>query len=61
MNYANLRGTRTVEEISSIVGVAPDTWASYERGNRIPRDEVKVEIALQFWDQLLKADSMKLC
>lgn len=57
MNYADLRGTRTVEEMASIVGVAPDTWASYERGNRIPRDEVKVKIALQFWDQLLRAKS----
>ena len=59
MNYADLRGTRTVEEMASIVGVAPDTWASYERRDRVPRDEVKVKIALQFWDQLLMADSMK--
>lgn len=53
---------RTVEEMASVVGVTPDTWASYERGNRIPRDEVKVKIALQFWDQLLGTqDGVKLC
>lgn len=54
MNYESLRGTRTVAEMASIVGVTPDTWASYERGERIPRDEVKVKIALQFWDRLLR-------
>jgi len=40
--------------MASIVGVTPDTWASYERGERVPRDEVKVKIALRFWDRLLR-------
>ncbi len=57
MNYASLRGTRTVEEMASSVGVTPDTWVSYERGDRVPRDEVKVKIALRFWDRLLRTDA----
>lgn len=59
MNYASLRGTRTVAEMASIVGVTSDTWASYERGERVPRDEVKVKIALRFWDRLFGADNVK--
>ena len=54
MNYASLRGNRTVAEMASIVGVTPDTWVSYERNERVPRDEVKARIALRFWDQLLR-------
>ena len=36
------------EAAASEVGVTKSSWAMYERGERIPRDEVKVKIAGYF-------------
>jgi len=44
----DLRGDRTQEEIASALGITKSSWAMYERGERIPRDEVKVKIAKFF-------------
>jgi len=44
----SLRGDRTQAEIASGVGVTTSSWAMYERGERIPRDEVKFRIARYF-------------
>lgn len=43
-----LRGERTQEEIASALGITKSAWAMYERGERVPRDEVKVKIAKFF-------------
>lgn len=43
-----LRGDRTQEELAEAIGVTKSAWAMYERGERTPRDEVKVKIAKYF-------------
>lgn len=43
-----LRGDKTQEEVASAIGISKSAWAMYERGERIPRDEVKVRIANYF-------------
>lgn len=40
-----LRGSRTQLEISRKVGMSVSAIGMYERGERIPRDEVKVKLA----------------
>ena len=40
-----LRGERTQEEISKALGITKSSYAMYERGERTPRDEVKVRIS----------------
>lgn len=40
-----LRGERTQEEISKELGITKSFYAMYERGERTPRDEVKVRIS----------------
>jgi len=44
----NLRGNRTQEEIARAVGSSVSAIGMYERGERIPRDEVKLAIAKYF-------------
>lgn len=44
----DLRGEKTQEEIAQAVGVTKSSWAMYEREERIPRDEVKIQIAKYF-------------
>ena len=43
-----LRGDRTQEEVAEAIGVTKSAWAMYERGERVPRDEIKVKIAKYF-------------
>ena len=43
-----LRGNKTQDEIAKDLGITKSAWAMYERGERIPRDEVKVKIARFF-------------
>ena len=43
-----LRGNKLQAEIASSVGVTKSAWAMYERGERVPRDKVKVKIAKHF-------------
>ena len=44
----NLRGEKTQEEVAKALGITKSAWAMYERGKRIPRDEVKVRISQYF-------------
>lgn len=44
----NLRGDKTQEEMSKIIGITRTAWDNYEQGIRIPRDEIKVKIANHF-------------
>jgi transcriptional regulator with XRE-family HTH domain len=40
-----LRGGRTQEEVAKAIGVSLSAVGMYERGERIPRDEVKIALA----------------
>lgn len=44
----NLRGNRTQEEVAKGIGVSVSTYAMYERGERTPRDGIKLKIARYF-------------
>ena len=43
-----LRGDASQEAAAASVGVTKSAWAMYERGERVPRDAVKVRIARHF-------------
>lgn len=43
-----LRGEQTQVEVATAIGITKSSWAMYERGERIPRDEVKRRIAAYF-------------
>nr|DAK48734.1 MAG TPA: Helix-turn-helix XRE-family like protein [Caudoviricetes sp.] len=43
-----LRGNKTQEEIADAIGVSSAAIGMYERGERIPRDEIKVKLANYF-------------
>jgi DNA-binding XRE family transcriptional regulator len=40
-----LRGNKTAEEVAKDIGVSKSALLMYERGERTPRDEIKVSIA----------------
>ena len=52
MNFAEklraLRGSKTQKEVAEALGITKSSWAMYERGERVPRDEIKVRIATYF-------------
>ena len=41
----NLRGDRTQKEVAAAIGTTEMAVSLYERGERIPRDEIKLKIA----------------
>lgn len=45
----NLRGDRTQAAVAEAIGVDRTTYIGYEAGRRVPRDEVKCQIAT-FYD-----------
>lgn len=40
-----LRGKNSQDEIARQIGITKSSWAMYERGERVPRDEIKIKIA----------------
>lgn len=44
----DLRGDRTQQEIADAVGVSQAAIGQYERGVRIPRDDIKTRLAAYF-------------
>lgn len=44
----NLRGNRTMEEVSSAIGIAKCTYSNYENGRRKGRPETMFKIARYF-------------
>jgi DNA-binding XRE family transcriptional regulator len=40
-----LRGKRTKQEVADKIGVTLSAYVKYERGERVPRDEIKRKIA----------------
>ena len=49
-----LRGNRTQEEVARAIGSSVSAIGMYERGERIPRDEIKLSIA-KFYDQTVQS------
>lgn len=43
-----LRGDLSQSEVAASIGISKSAWAMYERGERSPRDEIKVKIAAFF-------------
>lgn len=48
MILRNLRGDKTQEEVAAGIGITKSSWAMYERGERTPRDEIKIKISKFF-------------
>ena len=40
-----LRGEKSQSQIADEIAITKSSWAMYERGARVPRDEVKIRIA----------------
>lgn len=40
-----LRGARTQEEVAKAVKISASALSMYEKGERIPRDEIKIRLA----------------
>ena len=45
---AKLRGSRTQSEVAKAIGTSDSALSSYECGERIPRDAVKIKIAAYY-------------
>ena len=45
LKLRELRGEKTLDEVANDVGVSKSAIAMYERGERIPRDEIKVSLS----------------
>ena len=43
-----LRGNRTQQEVADTVGISVSAMGMYERGERIPRDEIKIKLAKEY-------------
>lgn len=43
-----LRGSRSQEEVANACGIGTAAVGMYERGERIPRDEIKIKLAQYF-------------
>ena len=43
-----LRGERTQSEIATAIGVTSMAISQYERGERVPNDEIKIKISNYF-------------
>lgn len=44
-NLISLRGEKSREEVAGAIGIGISAVGMYERGERIPKDELKVKIA----------------
>ncbi len=49
-----LRGSQNAAEVAASLGISRSALAMYERGDRIPRDEIKVRIA-QYYHKSVQA------
>ena len=45
IRLVKLRGDRTQEQVAKAVGISVSALSSYERGERTPRDPVKIALA----------------
>lgn len=44
----DLRGSRTQEEVANALGLSISALSMYERGERIPRDNIKIRISAYY-------------
>ena len=44
-NLIRLRGKKTQAEVAEMLGIGQSTYAIYETGERVPRDEMKIKIS----------------
>ena len=49
-----LRGDKTQDEVARALGISVSAIGMYERGERIPRDEVKIAIA-KYYDTTVQS------
>ncbi len=49
-----LRGKRTQEEVSRALGISKSALSMYEKGQRVPRDEIKIRIA-RYYEQSIES------
>lgn len=49
-----LRGERSLEYAAAQMGISKSALAMYERGERIPRDEIKIRLA-KYYGQSVQA------
>ena len=49
-----LRGERTQEDVAKAIGVSVAAIGMYERGERIPRDEIKIKLA-SYYDTTIQS------
>ena len=47
-----LRGNKSQEEVAKAVGITQSALSMYERGERTPRDDVKIKLANYFESDL---------
>ena len=40
-----LRGDKTLDEVTKAVGISISALSNYENGTRVPRDEIKIKLA----------------
>ncbi|KAF5045251.1 hypothetical protein DSECCO2_483190 [anaerobic digester metagenome] len=48
MRLSELRGGKSTDQVAEDLGVSYSAMRMYERGERIPRDEIKLKIAHYF-------------
>lgn len=48
-----LRGERTQKEVARALGISVSSVGMYERGERMPRDEIKIAIA-KYYDKTVQ-------
>ena len=49
-----LRGSKTQKEVCKATGIGQSALSMYETGRRIPRDEVKVKLAVYYGTTVLE-------
>lgn len=49
-----LRGDKTLDEVTKAVGISISALSNYEKGTRIPRDEIKIKLA-QYYGTSIEA------
>lgn len=50
----SLRGAKSRKEVAVALGISVSALAMYERGERVPRDQVKIRIAEYYGVQLME-------
>lgn len=49
-----LRGKRTQEEVARAIGISISALSMYERGERIPRDSIKIKLSAYYKKPIYK-------